>query len=79
MITNGSSFKMGSFNKIGANTSAPSPPRPLAKAVMVGRTASGNSSHFTRPVTNSVQKELKDRRGLEPKASRTGLRRLLGS
>lgn len=42
--------------------SAPSPPRPLAKAVMVGKTASDNSSHVARPVTNSVQKELKDTR-----------------
>ena len=39
--------------------SAPSPPRPLAKAIMVGRTVSDRCSHFTRPVTNSVQKELK--------------------
>lgn len=53
--------------------SAPSPPRPLAKAVMVGRTASDNSSHFARPVTNSMQKELKDKHDSDPIASRLAL------
>lgn len=66
VISDGSPFRMGSFSKISANMSVPSPPRPLAKAVMVGRTASDSSSHFTRPAMNSVQKELKDRPGLGP-------------
>lgn len=39
--------------------SSPLPPRPLAKAIMVGRTVSDRCNHFTRPVTNSEQKELK--------------------
>lgn len=58
--------------------SAPSPPRPLAKAVMVGRTASDNSSHLARPVTNSTQKELKDRHDSDPKASRFALHSATG-
>lgn len=58
IMTTGLSFKMGSFSKSWAKVSVPSPPKPLANAVMAGKTASGRSSHFTKPSMNSVLKEL---------------------
>lgn len=58
VTTTGFSFKIGSFSKIWAKVSVPSPPKPLANAVMAGKTASGRSSHFTKSSMNSILKEL---------------------
>lgn len=58
VMTTGFSFKMGSCSKSWAKLSVPSPPKPLANAVMAGKTALGRSSHFTKPSMNPVRKEL---------------------